>query len=102
MLLHDARRAVSPEREAAVLDRYLAARPQLDREAFIADFHALGALNVVRIIGIFARLVARDGKPRYRAFLPRLWRYLDRCLQPPAPSGLKAWLDAHVPPEARA
>jgi N-acetylmuramate 1-kinase len=101
MLLHDARRDVSPEREAAVLDRYLAARPQLDREAFIADFHALGALNVVRIIGIFARLVARDGKPRYRAFLPRLWRYLDRCLEPPAPSGLKAWLDAHVPAEAR-
>jgi aminoglycoside/choline kinase family phosphotransferase len=29
MLLHDARRTVSPEREAASLDRYLAARPEL-------------------------------------------------------------------------
>ena len=29
-----------------------------------------------RILGIFARLVTRDGKPRYAAFMPRLWRYL--------------------------
>ncbi len=101
MLLHDARRDVSPEREDAVLARYLAARPELDRDAFMADFHALGALNIVRILGIFARLVARDGKPRYRAFMPRLWRYLDRCLADPAPAGLGAWLQAHVPPEAR-
>ncbi len=101
MLLHDARRDVAPEREEAVLARYLAARPDLDAEAFLADFHALGALNIVRILGLFARLVARDGKPRYRAFMPRLWRYLDRCLADPAPAGLAAWLDAHVPREAR-
>ena len=101
MLLHDARRNVSPEREAAVLARYFAARPDLDREAFTADFHALGALNIVRILGIFARLVVRDGKPRYRALMPRLWRYLDRCLADPGPAGLRDWLDAHVPAEAR-
>ena len=46
-----------------------------------------GALNIVRILGLFARLVARDGKPRYRAFMPRLWGYLDRCLTDPAPAG---------------
>jgi aminoglycoside/choline kinase family phosphotransferase len=97
MLLHDARRDVSPEREAAVLARYLAARPDLDREWFVADFHTLGAINIVRILGLFARLVVRDGKPRYRAFMPRLWRYLDRCLVGEA----DAWFDRHVPTEAR-
>jgi aminoglycoside/choline kinase family phosphotransferase len=97
MLLHDARREVSPEREAAVLRRYFAARPDLDREAFMADFHALGALNIMRILGIFARLVVRDGKPRYRALMPGLWRYLGRCLEPPAPPGLADWLARHVP-----
>ena len=101
MLLHDARRDVSADRERAVLARYLAARPKVDAEAFVADFHALGALNIARIMGLFARLVARDGKPRYRAFMPRLWGYLDRCLQDPAPAGLEAWLDRHVPPAAR-
>ncbi len=101
MLLHDARRDVSPERERAVLARYLAARSDIDGAAFITDFHALGAANIVRILGIFARLVARDGKPRYRAFMPRLWRYLDRCLADPAMSGLAAWLARHIPREAR-
>lgn len=101
MLLHDARRTVSPEREAACLERYLAARPELDRAAFLADYHALGALNIVRILGIFARLVTRDGKPRYADFIPRLWVYLDACLSDPALAGLKAWFDKYVPAEAR-
>ena len=102
MLLHDARREVAPQREAAALARYFAARPQVDAATFMDDFHALGAANIVRILGIFARLVARDGKPRYRAFMPRLWRYLDRCLADPAPAGLADWLARHVPVEARA
>jgi aminoglycoside/choline kinase family phosphotransferase len=83
MLLHDARRDVSPAREAQALDRYLAARPELDRTAFLADYHALGALNVARILGIFARLVTRDGKPRYAAFMPALG-LSRRCLADPA------------------
>ena len=102
MFLHDARRDVSPEREAAVLARYFERRPDQDQEMFMAEFHALGAANIVRILGIFARLVARDGKPRYRAFMPRLWRYLDRCLVDPAPAGLGPWLAKYVPAEARA
>jgi aminoglycoside/choline kinase family phosphotransferase len=57
---------------------------------------------VVRILGIFARLVTRDGKPRYAAFMPRLWTYLDRCLAAPGLNDLKVWMDRHVPAEARA
>ncbi len=102
MLLHDARRDVSARREAAVLERYFAAQPQIDRAAFMADYHGLGALNVVRILGIFSRLIVRDHKPRYGAFMGRLWGYLDRCLTDPAPAGLAEWLARHVPAEARA
>jgi aminoglycoside/choline kinase family phosphotransferase len=101
MLLHDARRDVSPEREAAALARYFELRPDIDRETFLADYHALGALNVARILGVFARLVTRDGKPRYAAFMPRLWGYLDRCLADPQLAELKTWLDRHVPDGAR-
>jgi aminoglycoside/choline kinase family phosphotransferase len=101
MLLHDARRDVSPEIEAAALARYFALSPGVDRVEFLADFHALGALNICRILGLFARLVVRDSKPRYAAFMPRLWRYLDRCLADPAPAGLADWLTRHVPAEAR-
>jgi aminoglycoside/choline kinase family phosphotransferase len=101
MLLHDARRQVSPELEAAMLGRYLAARPELDRAAFIDAYKALGALNIVRILGVFARLVTRDGKPKYQAFMPRMWGYLETCLDAPSLGPVRAWLDAHVPHEAR-
>ena len=101
MLLHDGRRDVSPEREAAVLSRYLAARPEVDAERFLADYHALGALNVARILFIFARQVAGYGRPRYAAFMPRMWRYLDQCLADPELAGLKAWFDRMVIREPR-
>ena len=102
MLLHDGRRDVSAEREAAVLARYLDARTELDREAFLADFHALGALNCLRILFIFARQVAGFGRPKYRAFTPRMWRYLDRCLEGSAElAPLRAWLDRNVPESHR-
>lgn len=100
MLLHDARRTISAGLEDACLERYLAVAP-VDRTSFLADYHALGALNIVRILGIFARLVTRDGKPRYAAFMPRLWTYLDRCLADPALGALKTWFDDHVPAMVR-
>jgi len=100
-LLQDARRDVSPELEAAMLDRFLAARPELEREAFLADYRALAASNAARILGrVFARQ-ALLGRRQYEAFMPRTWRYLERNLEDPAMSGLKAWFDHHVPAEAR-
>jgi len=96
MLLHDGRRDVSPERETASLERYLAARPGVDRDQFLADYHGLGALNSARILFIFARQVASFGRPRYAAFMPRMWRYLDRCLEAPEMAPLKAWFARNV------
>ena len=101
MLLHDARRDVSPALEAASLERYLAARPDLDGPQFRSDYAALGALNIVRILGVFARLTVRDGKPRYAALTPRMWRYLDALLARPDLAPLKAWMDRHAPEWSR-
>lgn len=101
MLLHDGRRDVSPELEARALARYFDIKPEVDRERFLADYHALGALNVSRILFIFARQVAGYGRPKYEAFMPRMWRYLHRCLADPELAPVKAWFDRHVPPEAR-
>ncbi|MBV9993629.1 MAG: phosphotransferase [Caulobacteraceae bacterium] len=102
MLLHDGRRDVSVDREQACLAQYLGARPQLDREAFLADYHALGALNCLRILFIFARQVAGFGRPKYRAFTPRMWRYLGQCLAGSSElAPLAAWLDRNIPAAAR-
>ncbi|MDE2487698.1 MAG: phosphotransferase [Alphaproteobacteria bacterium] len=101
-LLQDARRDVAPELEAAMLDRYLAARPELEREAFLADYRALAASNAARILGrVFARQ-ALLGRTQYKAYMPRTWRYLERNLGDPALAGLKGWFERHVPAEARA
>ncbi|THD58454.1 N-acetylmuramate/N-acetylglucosamine kinase AmgK [Phenylobacterium sp.] len=101
-LLQDARRDISPSLEAAMLDRYLAARPGMDREGFLADYRALAVSNAARILGrVFARQ-SLLGRTQYKAFMPRTWRYLERNLTDPALAGLAAWFDRHVPPEARA
>ncbi|WP_374468076.1 N-acetylmuramate/N-acetylglucosamine kinase AmgK [Phenylobacterium sp.] len=101
-LLQDARRDVSAELEALMLERFLAARPELDREAFLADYRALAASNAARILGrVFARQ-AILGRVHYTTYMPRTWRYLERNLQDPALSDLKTWFDRHVPREARA
>ncbi|HEY3799192.1 MAG TPA: phosphotransferase [Caulobacteraceae bacterium] len=102
MLLHDGRRDVSEATEQAALARYFADRPDVDSEQFLADYHALGALNVLRILFIFGRQVAGFGRPKYRAFTPRMWRYLNRCLKGSAElAPLGAWLDRNVPEGAR-
>ncbi|MHB8287256.1 MAG: phosphotransferase, partial [Caulobacteraceae bacterium] len=101
-LLQDARREVSPELEAAMLDRYLAARPHVDRDAFLSDYAAMATVNAARLLGLFARLAVRDGKPKYLAFLPRMWRLLERNLAHPDLAPLKAWFDRYAPAEVRA
>ena len=92
-----------------MLDRYLAARPDLDRERFLADYAGLAALNVARILGIFARLMVRDGKPRYGAFLPRMQADADE--EPggarssrrsrPGSTPMAGWRRAHDPADDR-
>ena len=101
-LLQDARRDVPPALEAAMLERYLAARPQVDRETFLADYRALAALNAARILFIFARQVAGFGRPRYAAFMPRTWRALDRNLAAPELAAIRAWFERELPAEQRA
>ena len=101
-LLHDARRDVAAALEQACLERYFSLRPDVDRAAFMADYAGLAALNEARILGIFSRLVSRDGKPRYRQFVPRMWGYLEQSLAQPGMEGLRDWFERHVPKEARA
>ena len=101
-LLEDARRDLAPGLADAMLARYLAAFPELDRDAFRASYAILGAQRSAKIIGIFTRLCRRDGKPRYLAHIPRVWRLLEGDLAHPALAPVRAWLDRHLPPERRA
>jgi aminoglycoside/choline kinase family phosphotransferase len=100
-LLEDSRRDIAPDLVAAMRARYLDAFPALDRAAFDASFAVLGAQRHCKVIGIFTRLCRRDGKPRYLAHIPRLWRLLDGNSRNPVLAPVKAWLDRHIPCELR-
>ncbi len=52
----------------------------------------------MKIVGIFARLAIRDGKPRYLDLIPRVWGHLMRDLAHPAVAPLAEWVARHVPP----
>lgn len=101
-LLQDARRDVSPSLEAEALERYFEVARVEDRAAFLRSYAGLAALNEARILGIFARLIVRDGKPRYAAFMPRMWAHLNANLTKPGLEGVARWFDKHVPEEVRA
>ncbi|MFK8253405.1 tRNA (adenosine(37)-N6)-threonylcarbamoyltransferase complex ATPase subunit type 1 TsaE [Ancylobacter terrae] len=101
-LAQDARLDVPEELELALVSRYAKARraaePAFDVRSFAATYAILGAQRATKILGIFARLKHRDGKPHYLRHIPRIWRYLDRCLAFPDLDPLKDWYAAHVPP----
>jgi aminoglycoside/choline kinase family phosphotransferase len=100
-LLQDCRRAVPRALEDAMLERYLSARPDVDREAFMTAYWVLGAQRNTKIIGIFTRLWKRDGKPRYPGMIPNVWSLLERGLEHPELDDLKLWFDAHCPADLR-
>ena len=100
-LLEDARRDVDPALVAEMKRRYLAAFPALNADAFATSWAIMAAQRHMRVIGTFARLKLRDHKPHYLQHIPRLWRYMEKCLEHPALAELKSWLDVHVPPSLR-
>ena len=99
-LLQDARRDVSPEIEAAMIDLYWGNK--LDKKDFLADYARLGAQRNAKIVGIFVRLWKRDGKPRYLSMIPRVWALMERDLAHPALAPVARWFDANIPAELRA
>ena len=104
-LAQDARVDVSPALEAELIGAYVAARRRrdvgFDEAAFRRAFAILSAQRNTRILGVFARLKARDGKPHYLAHLPRLWGYLDRSFVDPVLRPLKLWYEGAVPADRR-
>ncbi len=98
-ILQDARRDVSPELEAAMLDYYAALAAAGDE--FRLHYALLGAQRNTKIIGIFTRLWQRDGKARYLDFLPRMWGLLELDLAHPELAPLAKWFDRTIPQELR-
>jgi len=101
-LLQDARIDVPENIELTLLSRYIKARRASDAAFDAAGFAELYAImsaqRNTRLLGTFARLNRRDGKPHYLRHQPRIWTYLQRSLAHPALGFLRDWYLANVPP----
>jgi tRNA threonylcarbamoyl adenosine modification protein YjeE len=101
-LLQDARIDVPEPLELALFSRYVAARraadPDFDAAGFAELYAIMSAQRNTRLLGTFARLNLRDGKPHYLKHQPRIWAYLNRSLAHPTLAPFRDWYAAHVPP----
>jgi N-acetylmuramate 1-kinase len=101
-LLQDARIDVPEQLELLLLTRYIKARRAFDETFDAAGFAGLYALmsaqRNTRLLGTFARLNRRDGKPQYLRHQPRIWTYLSRSLAHPALERARDWYATNVPP----
>lgn len=100
-LLQDARVDVPEQLERDLFARYVAKRGEtdagFDSAGFAAVYAVMAAQRATKVLGIFARLDRRDGKPQYLRHMPRVWLALQRALRHPALADLSAWYKHHVP-----
>lgn len=96
MLLHDARRDVSKDAHEAAIKAYVNVM-RVDEADLRHEIDLEGAINILRIIGIFSRLIERDKKEKYRAFMPRMVGHLENVLKNPELQALKNWIDKYAP-----
>jgi aminoglycoside/choline kinase family phosphotransferase len=86
------------------LDRYharatAAGLPVPPLARFRRDADWIGVQRHLKVIGIFARLLHRDGKPKYLADAPRFFAYLDAVLpRYPELAPLRELIDSQVKP----
>ena len=79
-----------------VLGHYLALREKdagFDRKRFLRDFHVMAAQRNCKLVGIWVRLMQRDGKPAYMRHMPRTFRNLTRALSHPDLAPLRDWCE---------
>lgn len=94
-LCQDARVTVVPDLAGRLLNRYIAARRQghsdFDEAGFREAYAIMAAQRAAKILGIFVRLMQRDGKSGYLRHLPRMEAYIAASLAHPVLQPLRFW-----------
>lgn len=99
-LLEDARRDVDAGTVNACLQQFIEKTGQNETD-FMTRYALLAAQRNAKIIGIFARLAVRDGKAHYLDYLPRVWGHFMGDLKHPLLDPIAAFVEKHVPVNAR-
>ena len=96
-LLQDARRDLGPEVAENTLKYYIDQTGE-DEAAFRHAFAVLGVQRNLRILGVFARLSLKFGKPSYVDLIPRVWAHLLDNLEHPQLQNLRQLVLEALPP----
>jgi tRNA threonylcarbamoyl adenosine modification protein YjeE len=93
-IVQDARVTISPELQARLMEHYLNIRrqnPAFDEKSFLKAFAIMAAQRNCKLVGIWVRLLKRDGKPDYMKHMPRTFAYLRAALAHPDLTPLRDW-----------
>ncbi|WP_457586899.1 tRNA (adenosine(37)-N6)-threonylcarbamoyltransferase complex ATPase subunit type 1 TsaE [Ensifer canadensis] len=93
-LVQDARVTIEPALASRMMDAYLEGRrstSSFDEALFLRDWHLMSAQRNCKLVGIWVRLMQRDGKPGYMKHMPRTFAYLEVALQHEALKPLRDW-----------
>lgn len=93
-LVQDARVTIPASLAGRMLEAYLAERRAsggFDEAMFLRDWHLMSAQRNCKLVGIWVRLMQRDGKPGYMKHMPRTFAYLQAALSHESLKPLHDW-----------
>lgn len=93
-ITQDARVTIEPDLCRQMLALYSSERSALgafDESTFRRDWHLMSAQRNCKLVGIWVRLMQRDGKPFYMKHMPRTFSYLQVALEHEALAPLRDW-----------
>jgi len=93
-ITQDARVTIEPDLCRDMLALYCSERHALgdfDEATFRRDWHLMSAQRNCKLVGIWVRLMQRDGKPFYMKHMPRTFSYLQVALEHEALAPLRDW-----------
>ncbi len=93
-LVQDARVSIAPSLANRMMETYLTERRasgSFDEATFLRDWHLMSAQRNCKLVGIWVRLMQRDGKPGYMKHMPRTFAYLQAALSHESLKPLHDW-----------
>lgn len=100
-LLEDERRDVPTNIRQKMIERYFQKRPELNTDFIRSTLDVVAMQRHTKVVGIFVRLCARDGKNRYLKMIPFVWQLIERHLHQPEFLAYKEWIEKYIPLENR-
>jgi len=102
-LIDDVRFKSNKKLKDSIYNYYLKlSEKKINKIILLNDFEILSVIRNMKIIGIFARLAARDQKKNYSKLIPHAWKLIElRTQNNQIFNGLKKVLDNNFPKKIR-